>query len=104
MGLNFVPLYEMTIKIGLLIDAGFAPYSDMTSELGFLVVLMDDKLNAKILYYGRTRSKRVMRSVLADGLDAMVLGFDICLTICLSINDIIAKLVPRYIYTDSRSL
>lgn len=103
-GLQFVKLDVTTIKLGLFIDAGFATNRDMTSQLGFLMVSVEDKLNADIFLYRSTKYKYVTKSVLAAELYAMVLGFDVCSTIRLGISDIFGKPIPLYIHTYSRSL
>lgn len=103
-GLTFVPLYVAKISIVLFIDVGFATNKDMTSQLGYVMVLMDDKNNANNVHYGSTKSKRITRSVLAAELFAMVQGFDVCSTIRIAINEMFDRSVPLNIYTDSRSL
>lgn len=103
-GLIFKPMNPASLEIALFIDAGFATNNNMTSQLGFIMVLMDKDMNANIIHYGSVKSKRVTRSVLAAEIFAMVQGFDVSSTMCLALNDMFGNLIPFKIYTDSRSL
>lgn len=103
-GLRFFPLDLESMIMGVFLDAGFATNSDMTSQLGFVVALMDKSGNGNVVHYASTKSKRVTRSVLAAELFAMVQGFDDCSVLRLTLNDILGRVIPMHVYTDSRSL
>lgn len=103
-GLNFVPLDLDSIVMAVFVDAGFGANLDSSSQLGFIITVMDKNGYANVVHYGSLKSKRVTRSVLAAELFAMVHGFDISSTIRLAFNSMLDKVIPLHVYTDSRSL
>lgn len=103
-GLRFVPLDLDSIVMAVFVDAGFATNPDSSSQLGFIITLIDTHDHANIIHYGSIKSKRVTRSVLAAELFAMVHGFDVSSTIRLALNDMLDRVIPLRVYTDSRSL
>lgn len=103
-GLKFVKLDSASVSVSVFVDASFASNKDMTSQLGFIITLMDNNQTANILHYGSIKAKRVARSVLAAELFAMVHGFDISSTLRLTLNELYGKIVPLKIFTDSKSL
>lgn len=90
--------------MAVFVDAGFAANPDSSSQMGFLVTLMDKNNNVNIVHYGSLKSKRITRSVLAAELFAMVHGFDIASTIRLTLNSMMDRVIPLRVYRDSRSL
>ena len=62
-------------------DALFANNKDLSSQIGYILVIADKKGNANILYWSLTKYKRVTRSVLASELYGMAHGFDIAAAI-----------------------
>lgn len=65
---------------------------------------MDGEGSATIIHYGSIKSRRVTRNVLATELFAVTHGFDVSLTIILTVKDIFGKRVAMKFYTYSRSL
>lgn len=61
-------------------------------------------IHANIFHYGSLKAKRVTRSVLASEQFWMVHGFDVPSRICLSVNNILCRIIPLHVYTKSRSL
>lgn len=103
-GLTFVPLDKNSIVCAVFVDAGFATNADDSSQLGFIMVLMEKHNNISVVYSGSLKSRRIIRSVLGAERFAMVDGFDVASTIRLTVNDILGRIVPLHVYTDSRSL
>lgn len=103
-GLKFVPLDPATIVMAVFADASFATNKDSTSQLGYLITLMDEHGKTNIIHYGSIKAKRVARSVLAAELFSMVHAFDISTTMRLTLNMVFNRLVPLKLYTDSKSL
>lgn len=99
-GLNFIPIDFSTASISGFIDASFAGNSDFTSQLGFIVTLMDAHGNTNIIHYGSIESKKITRSVLAAELYAMMLGFDVSYVMSSTISDITGKHMLLHLYTD----
>ena len=103
-GLRFIPLDSETIVVGVFIDASFACNPGLSSQLGYLITLRDERGVTNVIHYGSVKSKRVTRSVLAAELYAMILGFDVSAVIQRTITDFLGKHVPLHLYTDSKSL
>ena len=58
-------------------DASFANNKDLSSQIGFVIVLTDQNRTVNIIYWSSIKYKRVIRSVLASELYALAYGFDI---------------------------
>jgi len=58
-------------------DASFANNKDLSSQIGFVIVLTDQNRTANIIHWSSIKYKRVTRSVLASELYALAYGFDI---------------------------
>lgn len=103
-GLFFKAIDLDSLSVAVFIDASFANNSDLTSQLGFLTVMMDNKANVNVLHYGSVKSKRITRSALAAELYAMVFGFDQSYVLHKSITEFLGRRIALRIYTDSLSL
>ena len=62
-------------------DASFANNKDLSSQIGYILAMADEKGNANILHWSSTKCKRVTRSILASELYRMAHGFDIAAAI-----------------------
>jgi hypothetical protein len=78
-GLRFVLLStdEGSLKLLVFTDASFANNLDYSSQIGFVIALIDENDKANILHWSSLKCKRVTRSVLASELYGIVHGFDI---------------------------
>lgn len=103
-GLKYVPLHLPSVHMAVFIDASFAGNSDHTSQLGFVICLVDQNNAANLIHYGSSKSKRVTRSVLSVELYAMVYGFDNCSVIHHSLQEFLGRKIDFKMYTDSKSL
>ncbi len=85
-------------------DASFANNEDLTSQLGFIVILKDKFDKASIIHYGSWKCHRVTRSVLG----AEIYAFSHCLDFTLALaNDlflILGRKVKTLMFTDSKCL
>jgi hypothetical protein len=116
-GLSYVPLDLSCMKLFIFTDGSFANNKDLSSQLGFLIVLgteqrtkdsYDFKITGNIVHWNSSKCKRVTRSVLASELYGMVGGFDCAIALSTTINQILRTLkispIPIVLCTDSRSL
>lgn len=103
-GLKFVKLDHKTLQISVFTDASFANNKDMSSQVGYVIVLADATGKANIIHWSSTKCKRITRSVLASELYAMAYGFDIATALKGTIDQILQTQVPLILYTDSKSL
>jgi hypothetical protein len=72
-----VPLDMSSLSLLVFTDASFANNKDLSSQIGFVIVLIDQNQSANILHWSSIKCKRVTRSVLASELYALAYGFDI---------------------------
>lgn len=109
-GLTFVKLERKSLRILAFVDASFANNNDLTSQIGYIIVLADASGKANVVHWQSIKCKRVTRSVLASELYALVLGFDLSATLKSTTDQILPgspqgmKAIPLSICTDSLSL
>ncbi|KAF1934948.1 hypothetical protein EJ02DRAFT_362601 [Clathrospora elynae] len=115
-GLCYIPVDLINAKLMVFVDGSFANNSDLSSQLGFILMLVNESTNAdstftirgNVIHYSSTKCKRVTRSVLASKIYGMVNGFDIGIAIATTLWIITERLglaaVPLVICTDSYSL
>ncbi len=85
-------------------DASFASNLDLSSQLGFIVLLCDRNLKANILHFASYKSKRVTRSVLGSEIYAFADAFDYGFTMKNDLERILGQHIPLQMLTDSKSL
>jgi hypothetical protein len=102
-GLRFIPLDVSSLRLVLFTDASFGNADDLSSQLGFIVLLADGMNNANIIHYGSQKSKRVTRSVLAAEILALVYGWDNAFVIRHTLEEMFGKKVPVDAFVDSRT-
>ena len=117
-GLQYVPLDLDTAKLVVFTDGSFANNRDLSSQLGYLIVLANESTHGKpdstfdirgnVIHWSSTKCKRVTRSVLASETYGMVSGVDIAIAILTTLKMITERLglppIPLIVCTDSYSL
>lgn len=103
-GLRYVRLDKESVRMVLLTDASFANARGFRSQLGFLILLVDNRGHANIVHYASQRCKRVTRSVMASELHALVAGFDAAFWLCDLVNQILGRDIPIEAYVDSKTV
>ena len=114
-GLSYVQLKMTDLKLFAFVDASFANNKDMSSQIGYVIVLGNETTNktgftirGNIIHWSSTKCKRITRSVLASEIYAMAHGVDIAIAIRSTLNVIMDRLslphVPIVVCTDSLSL
>ncbi|KAK1919376.1 hypothetical protein P3342_009100 [Pyrenophora teres f. teres] len=102
-------------KLMVFVDGSFASNKDLSSQLGFVLVLVNESMDAdtftiqgNVIHYSSTKCKRVTRSVLASEIYGMVNGFDIGIAIATTLRMVTDRLgipeIPLVVCTDSYSL
>ena len=103
-GLEFVSLdfasSDNELQIVVFTDSSFANNSDYSSQIGFVIVMTDDK-KANVIHWSSVKCKRVTRSVLASELYAMAY---VGAAIKATLQGIFQREIPLVLCTDSRSL
>ena len=84
-GLSYVPLDLSSMILYVFVDGSFANNKDLTSQIGFVIVLGNERANeheksfslrGNIIHWQSVKCRRVTRSVLASEIYGMVNGFD----------------------------
>jgi hypothetical protein len=113
-GLRYIPVNLKDAKLIVFIDGSFANNKDLSSQLGFMLTLVNKStgtntntfiIYSNIIYYSSTKCKRVIRSVLASEIYSMVNSFNIGIAIIITLRMITERLrlpaIPLVICTDS---
>ena len=103
-GIKFIKLDINTLQLIVFTDASFGNNADLTSQIGYVIVLADGNNGANIIHWSSVKCKRITRSVLASELYGMALGFDTGSSIKTTLSKILDKSIPLAICTDSKSL
>jgi hypothetical protein len=114
-GLSYVQLKMTDLKLFAMVDASFANNKDMSSQMGYVIVLGNEVTNntsftvhGNIIHWSSLKCKRITRSVLASEIYAMAHGVDIAIAIGATLNVIMNRLslphVLIVVCTDSLSL
>ena len=103
-GLKFVKLDGKSLQLLVFTDASFANNKDLSSQIGYVIVLTDATKKANIVHWSSIKCKRVTRSVLASELYGMAHGFDIGAAIKSTVDKILQINLPLVLCTDSKSL
>ena len=113
--MRYIPVDLYSAKIYVFVDGSFANNKDLSSQIGFVVVLKAETegnteftLSSNIIHTSSIKCKRVTRVVLASELYAMVARIDMLISLATTINIVTNKLglarLPTVVYTDSLSL
>ena len=114
-GLKYIRLDLETAKIFVFVDGSFANNKDLSSQLGYEIILANETMksdefaiNGNLVHWSSTKSKRVTRSVLASEIYGMVGGVDMAIAIGTTLQMITDQLtlptIPIIVCTDSYSL
>src|SRR5437588_11150560 len=88
-GLTFVLLNILSLNLAIFTDTSFANNKDLSLQIRFVIVLMDQNQTTNIIHWSLIKCKRVTRSILASELYALAHGFDIRAMIKLTIEKIL---------------
>jgi hypothetical protein len=116
-GIAFLPLDLPTAKLFVFVDGSFANNRDLTSQLGFAIILANEAaindrneftITGNLIHFSSTKSKRITRSVLASEIYGMVAGVDMAYALASTLQMITTRLslppIPTIVCTDSYSL
>jgi hypothetical protein len=116
-GLKYLSLDLSTAKLFVFVDGSFANNKDLSSQIGFVIILANESTSAdsnefevkgNLIHWSSTKSKRVTRSTLASEIYGMVAGTDIAFAISTTLQMITERLslnhIPTIVCTDSYSL
>lgn len=75
-GLRYVPLYYKSLRMQCYVDTSFATNEDLSSQIGFILVLADNTDRCHILENQSQKSHHVVQSSMTAETYAFVEGFD----------------------------
>lgn len=74
--MNYVPVDMDSARLTLYPHSSFANARDLRSQLGFVVILVDDQGRENKIHSGSEMCRCVTRSVMASELHSLTYGFD----------------------------
>ncbi len=99
--LKYVKLNQSILRLVIFIDSSFVNNSDLSSQIDYVICLAD-ATHANILHWSSVKCKRVMRSVLAVELFAMIHDFDVDLVLKVTLIKMIDTFVSLILITGSK--
>ena len=102
--LRFPKLERSSIRLFGFSDAAYANNHDLTSQLGLIVLIMDDSNKAIPISFKSYKSRRVTRSVLSAEVIAFAGLFDDAMAIRSQMEHALQQTVPMRLMTDLKSL
>jgi hypothetical protein len=104
-GLSFVALdLSGPLKLVVFSDAGFNTNADHTSQIGYVIALVDQNDKANVIAYTSKKCRRVTRSVFASELLALMEGFDVGAALKQQVFEILGKHIDLWCVVDSRTV
>ena len=102
--LRFPKIERSSIGLVGFSDAAYANNHDLTSQLGRIVLIMDDSNKTIPISFKSYKSRRVTRSVLSAEVIAFADLFDDAMAIRSQMEHALQQPVPMHLMTDSKSL
>lgn len=81
-------------------DSSFANNRDLSTKMGFIIMLEDDTGRANVLHYSSYKSKRVVRSVLECEIYAFEDGFETAHMLRHDMEAMIGRRIPLTMVID----
>ena len=104
LALHYPPLDRTTLQLRAYADASFATNDDQSSQLGFIILLVDGSGQAHVLSFSSRKSRRVVRSVLAVEVYAFGAACDEGYMLRHDLERLYDCHIPLTILTDSKQL
>lgn len=98
------PALDMdTLEIRVYADASWANNKDLSSQLGFMIYLVDASGRCSLIHWQSKKSRRVTRSTMAAEIFALCNGFDAGFAFKDMVEEILGREVPLVLFTDSKT-
>jgi hypothetical protein len=93
-----------TLRLTVYTDSSYANCEDLSSQIGFLIMLTDVSGKCAVLDYASKKSRRVVRSILGGEMMAFAEGFDRAFTVHHELSAMLSQRIPISMLTDSEGL
>ena len=103
-GLIYQKLDCESLHLKVYSDSSFANNEDLSSQLGYIVLLCDKSNKCNILHFSSHKSRRIVRSVLGGEVYAFADAFDYAYTMRHDLQRILGRNIALQMFTDSKSL
>lgn len=103
-GLSYGPLNNGSIHLRVYADASFSTNDDLSSQLGYIILLADRDGYCHVLDYSSKKSKRVVRSIMGGEVCAFMDAFDSVFALAADLEMVYGRKLEIYMYTDSKQL
>ena len=103
-GIKMKPLDVQSLHIKVFSDSAFANNTDMSSQLGFSILLCDKNNNCNIIQFSSHKSRRIVRSILDGEIYPFADAFDTAYTIKRDLEEMLERRVSLQMLTDSKTL
>ena len=103
-GLSFPKLEMNSVSLRVYVDAGHNTNSDLTSQLGVVVLLVDKNLRCNILHWSSKKCARHTKSMISAETYAFADGYDVGLSFKMLLQDMLSSEFKLFIFTDCKSL
>lgn len=102
--LRYPPLELESVHLRIYADASFSSNDDLSSQLGWIILLCDEANNCHVLDFSSKKSKRIVRSIMGGEVCAFVDAFDYAFMMMKDLNTMLGKVIPIFMFTDSKQL
>jgi hypothetical protein len=102
--LKYVKLNQSILRLIIFIDSSFVNNHDLSSQIDYVVCLIDSINTTNIIHWFSVKCKRITRSVLAIELFAMIHDFDVDSVLKTTLTKMLDVVVLLILATNSKSL
>jgi len=102
--LMYAPLDKETRHLRFYADASFASNDDLSSQLGYIVLLCEGHSRCQVMTYSSRKSRRVVKSIMAREVYAFADAFDAAFIFKHDLERIYDQHLPLVMLTDSKQM
>ena len=100
----YAPLEKETLHLCVYADSSFASNDDLSSQLGYIVLLCDGHSRCHVMTYSSRKSRRVVKSIMAVEVYALADAFDAAFIIKHDLERIYDQHLPLVMLKDSKQM
>lgn len=104
LALFHAPLDGKSLEIRVYADASFSSNDDLSSQVGFIILLCHGYNKCHIIDYSSYKSRRTVKSVMGAEVCAFIDAFDKSFMMSADLSELLSTSLRIMIYTDSKQL